>query len=800
MMLPFILSCLKPLGLNAQSFTTQGTDFWAALMPNWYGHDIDNYYISASGTRTCSVTVSNPNSGWTHTFAVPANSITTYQMPSDQCWEPNQFGIIDKGLHIVSTDTVQIWIYNQNGTPSTCDATQILPTSSLSNEYIVQSTPVDHCSTLQESRSQFSVLAPQDSTIVDLVLTNSTATGIAAGTSHTFTLNAGQILQVQGPLTSGDFSGTRVNARNCKPIAVFSGASTTTMPDVPSSSDISAGSADHTYQQNLPTAAYSTEWLLTPTAWHDTSDFVRVTAGEDNCQIYRNGTLLNTLNRGQTYQFKLNGPAHITTSQPAVLYQYLDGRHASITGGDWGDVAMFAPNNANQKIQWCCFPTFPLLNRPNYDSKYYVNIIVPTAETSLLLLDGFPLTDYHPISGTAYSYSRHPINQSIHTIFTTGSGFSAYTYGLAENWEAYAMGLGGIDTTTHITGNIHVTIDTGSCTGQLHWHDTLLLAPSTTHFTVSAPEGLCDSSYTIHLTTYPSYFDTIDSITCLDQLPWNDSLLSVPGTHTLSYQTIQGCDSIITLQLHKAPSYFDTIDSTACQQMMLWDDTLLSVPDTHILHYQTINGCDSTIMLHLSLSPLPEGSLDTGCCNDTLYIQQYALAVPGDYTITLSFPQGCDSIIHLHVDTLPHYYQFDTVYVNPDRGYLGPGGRQYWPGETFEDTLFTQMGCDSIIHISVMPIIDSTCQYHVWTPNIFTPLLGSNNRFRVISDNVTQMDVSIFYRWGDWVCTFDGLTEGWDGAKNGTPCPAGTYVYLIRFATPCQSNPKPIVGTVTLIR
>ena len=789
MMLPFILSCLKPLGLNAQSFTTQGTDFWVALMSNTLVTDIDSYYLSACGPRNCSVTISNPNSGWSHTISVNAFGITTYQLPTSECWEMNRFGITNKGLHVVSTDSVQIWVYNHNGTPSSCDATQILSTTSLGTEYIVQSTPVDHCSFLNESRSQFSVLATEDSTIVETTFSSPTANGIAAGTTRYDILNAGQILQVQGPSNSGDFSGTTVTSLNCKRIAVFSGASNTSIPDPGGSS------ADHTYQQNIPLEAFSTEWFLTPTAWHDTSDYVRVTAGEDNCQIYRNGTLLNTLNRGQTYQFKLNGPANITTSQPAVLYQYMDGRYKS-----WGDVAMFAPNSAHQVSRYCTFPTFPLNNRPGYNAKYYVNIVVPTSETSLLLLDGSPLTDFQPISGTAYSYSRHPITQNNHTLFTSGSGFCAFTYGLAENWEAYAMGLGGIDTTTRITGNNHVTIDTGSCTGQLHWHDTLLLAPSTTHFTVSAPEGLCDSSYTIHLTTYPSYFDTIDSITCLDQLPWNDSLLSVPGTHTLSYQTIQGCDSIITLQLHKAPSYFDTIDSTACQQMMLWDDTLLSVPDTHILHYQTINGCDSTIMLHLSLSPLPEGSLDTGCCNDTLYIQQYALAVPGDYTITLSYTQGCDSIIHLHVDTLPHYYQFDTVYVNPDRGYLGPGGRQYWPGETFEDSLFTQMGCDSIIRISVMPIIDSTCQYHVWTPNTFTPLLGSNNRFRVISDNITHMTVSIFHRWGDWVCTFDGLTEGWDGTKNGTPCPAGTYVYLIRFATPCQSNVKPIVGTITLLR
>ena len=348
---------MLPAKPQAQELTTQGTQFWVALMTNWLVTDVDEYYITASAPRNCTVTVTNPQSGWSHTLTVTANNLTTYQLPAEQCWQPAQFAVTDKGLRIDATDTVQIWIFNQSGTPSSCDATQILPTSALGSDYIVQSTPVEHCSTHQESHSQFSVLATEDSTIVDVTLSSPTASGIASGTTVTRTLQAGQVLQVQGPLTSGDFSGTLVKARECKKIALFSGASITNMPD---------------------------------------------------------------------------------------------------------------------------------------------------------------------------------------------------------------------------------------------------------------------------------------------------------------------------------------------------------------------------------------------------------------------------------------------------RGYLGPGGRQYWPGETFEDTLFTQMGCDSIIHISVMPIIDSTCQYHVWTPNIFTPLLGSNNRFRVISDNVTQMNVSIFYRWGDWVCTFDGLAESWDGTHNGTPCPKAPMSTSSATSPPVYSTPNPL--------
>ena len=60
--------------------------------------------------------------------------------------------------------------------------------------------------------------------------------------------------------------------------------------------------------------------------------------------------------------------------------------------------------------------------------------------------------------------------------------------------------------------------------------------------------------------------------------------------------------------------------------------------------------------------------------------------------------------------------------------------------------------------------------------------------------------MNIYQRWGEWICTFDGLTQGWDGTQAGIPCKQGTYVYLIRYKTPCLLNPKPIVGTITILR
>lgn len=718
---------------RAQCFTTSGTDFWVAMMPCWLDNDVDSYYLSASGPRSCSITIENPNTGWSHTMTIAAGGITTYQLPNVQCWQAGSCIISNTGLHVTSTDTVQLWSYLSSQTASSCDASLILPSTNLGTHYIVQTTPVDN-SYAQESHAQFSVLAIEDGTVVDMVLTNSTSTGIASGSTITRTLNAGQVFQVKGPHQTGDFSGTTVRARDCKKIAVFSGASATNMPYENNTS------SDETYHQNLPIAAYSTEWILTPTAWHDNSDYVRITSPSDNCQIYRNGNLLTTINAGQTYQFKLNSPAHVATSHPAALYQYLDSRHNSSTGGDWGDVAMFAPNPINQTTKACTFPCLPVRSRPPATSKYYVNVVVPTAETALLKLDGNPLTGFSPFPGTNYSYIRQSITNSAHAITTTGSGFSAYTYGLGENWEAYAMSLGGTDTSYKELRTDTVVIDTGSCKESIRWRDTTFAVPSN---------------------------DTLDR-----------------------------CDTLFIFNIERYPSYADTIDSASCLSPVLWDNDSYSVPGTYDIRYRSVLGCDSTLHLVLSLLAGNDTTFHSGSCTDQLQLWDSTFAVPGQYNVYLTDAEGCDSLVHLTLDRYPGYETYDTVYLEEGETHTSPDGQTYSIGGRYDITLQTIHDCDSLVHVT---IISSGCNPKIWIPNVFTPSLEGNNLFRVVSDNVTEMTVSIYRRQGDWICSFDGLTEGWDGTKEGRRCPEGTYVYFIRYKTHCLSRPKSITGTVTVI-
>ncbi len=781
---PFLFALLlSPTLLSAQELTTMGIDFWVAIMDNSQTNDADSYYITASGPRACSVTVSNPNSSWSHTMSVAAGSLTTYLLPNAQCWEAGSCVITNKGLHVTATDSVQLWVFNSSGTPSACDATHILPLQALGRNYIVQTATVDGCYR-PESRAQFSVLATEDSTTIDIVLSSATSTGIPAGSTLTQTLNAGQVYQVQSPQQIGDFSGTTVTSRDCKPIAVFSGA---TSSNIPNSFNTSA---DHLYQQNLPKEVFSTEWILTPSAWHDTTDYVRVTSSANNCLITLNGNTLTTINMGETYEFQLTTASYITTSQPAVVYQYLDSRHASNNGGDWGDASMFAPNPLNQRSKSCTFPCYHVRSRYPYNNKYYVNIVVPTAETSMITLDGNTVSGFTSITGTNYSYVRKTITESAHTLSTTGTGFIAQTYGLGENWEAYIITLGGSDTSFHAFSPMTITIDTGSCSSTFQWRDTTFAVPS--HDTISR----CEGTFIFNISLNPSFSDTIDTAFCSDTLRWGDTLLTVPGSYTFSYTTTEGCDSIIQLNLTKYVSYTDTIDTISCYNTFIWDDTTLTVPGVHAIHYTATDGCDSIIYLNVSLLDGNDTTLYIGSCDTLLLWQDSTYAVPGEHNVYFTALNGCDSIVHLTLTQYPSYELYNTVYIEEGEPYITSNGQTYYGGSQYDDTLLSIHGCDSILHTT---IISNACTPKIWAPNVFTPLDNSNNIFKVESKNVSKMTVYIYQRWGDWVCTFDGLTEGWDGTKDGKPCKESAYVYLIRYETPCLANPKPIVGTVTII-
>jgi gliding motility-associated-like protein len=107
-------------------------------------------------------------------------------------------------------------------------------------------------------------------------------------------------------------------------------------------------------------------------------------------------------------------------------------------------------------------------------------------------------------------------------------------------------------------------------------------------------------------------------------------------------------------------------------------------------------------------------------------------------------------------------------------------------------------GCTATDTLLVTP---KTCQLGVFVPTAFTPDHNGNNaRFRaLVYGTVSQFEFAVFSRWGQQVFAAQNFQDGWDGMINGTPAPAGTYVWYCRYKL--AGEPQQLQkGTVILLR
>ena len=742
-----LLLLLLTSTVSAQVYSTQGTDFWLAFLNN--NDAASSYSLVVSAKRSCTVVVTSTE-GTSLTYTANANQALNIALNSSNCFQSGSCVITSKSFHITATDTVSVSAYCRNQSAGSCDATTLIATPSLGGHYFVQNYPVVN-STHARTKAVFNVLATEDSTLVKIKFTGNTSTSLHAGDSTTVMLMQGQVYQVEGNPSNSDFSGTEVCSQNCRPIAVFAGNAIVT---IPSGSNVAY---DHVLQQMAPTYSADNDWILVPAEGYSHTDFtlqdyVRVTATSDNTQIYKNGAPLSTINRGQTHEFNIDAVAHITTSKPAMLYQYMASRHVSQQGRDRGDAAMFAPNPLRMTTRDVTFRPDSVASR-DMTSLYYVNLVVPSTDTIMLSIDGTAVAGFTPISGTNYSYKRLPITSASHHITTIGSGFIGSCYSIGENWEGVYKTLGGTAT------------------------------------------------YAVHIT------DTIDTTTCDPIFTYMGVGYAVPSTNILN----QGCiGDIILLRVSKAGDTLvtmPTIDTTLCGNSFEWHGGIYTENGDFTYYQHLENGCDSIFNLSLTLLQPVELTAKVSACKPYVTFNDSIFYEDGEHLMRYPAQTGCDTMLHLDVTLYPDYDTLYIVEIADSESYTWINGVTYTDNAYAELVARNQHGCDSIHRLVLLVSCSGNTPEptnivpNIWVPNVFTPNADNNQQFGIKSKNIDHMTVSIYRRWGERVCTFDGLTEQWDGTKNGIPCPQEAYVYIIHYhVLGSNERPEPIVGTVSLIR
>ena len=431
--------CLLILFFSCKTFlsfaqTTEGTEFWLSFMGNEKTPELS---IMVSAKRACTLTITNPNTGYSQTATlVPGlNKIPAASTPVSEAYVSSSEVVEKKSLLISSTDTIAL--FASNYVAKVFDVASILPTKALLDEYMIQT--YKNSSQKQSFPPEFLIVATEDSTIVDITPTWATLYGKPANVAFEVRLNKGECYQVQAEkVQNSTLSGSLVKARNGKKIAVFNGDMSEAIPYG------SGDDGDHLFEQAMPVPYWGTQFVVTR-SMNRAVDKVCITAKNNDTSIKRNGTLIATINSGQTFEFEVLNPdeaAYIETSCPCAVYLYLVSNHKFDTSNALGGPSMIWINPIEQMIKEINFCTYTTANTSNH----YMNLVTKTTGTAGITLSGVSTGNkaltFTPVPGNAdYSYARTTLADDSYSLKST-TGVIAHVYGLGTN-ESYGYSVGG---------------------------------------------------------------------------------------------------------------------------------------------------------------------------------------------------------------------------------------------------------------------------------------------------------------------------------------------------------------------
>ncbi len=507
--LALLLALLSlPTILFAQ--TTEGTDFWVTFMQADQGDNRMFLELSISSRSNCDVTISNPFTGYTKQVSVTANQrelVRLYEgspkatnarndMKTSKavCYAVNSEVVDTCALHVVATQPISLFASNYKY--ATFDATNVLPTESLQDNYMIQTySPSDHDGAASSQGSHFAIIATEDNTVVEYTPTASTSAirsylteyatwgddlfnvhpeyrqyqGYTPGqTLLTDTLMAGQVYYVwtgKAVGNDGDLSGTLVKAKDGKKIAVFQGNPHTNVPD-------GVKQRDHLFSQAMPTTTWGNTFAVTASKSNDgerARDIFRLMALHDGTTVYVDGDSVYTFDFAtrdpkQFWEFEIgslsasgrsgvrcfSGNNHIiTTSCACALHEFIASQVYGNSSNKQGDPAMIWINPIEQQINQITFATYESLGKDGSgtDKKttyHFVNVV--TDHPNDITLDNNSIAAQFTPFGANSSYSFAQIslgsNAASHTLKATQGGFIAHVYGYTEN-ESYGYSAGG---------------------------------------------------------------------------------------------------------------------------------------------------------------------------------------------------------------------------------------------------------------------------------------------------------------------------------------------------------------------
>ncbi|MDL2311727.1 gliding motility-associated C-terminal domain-containing protein [Bacteroidales bacterium OttesenSCG-928-B11] len=706
-----VLVFLTCQDLWGQEISTQGTEFYATFMRNGYrgnGSDTNSKItVIASAPRTCLVTITNPSSGWSVSDTVTGGAMRTFSIPDAQGYNTNYEVVSQLGLKITATDTISLFISNE--ATNSFDASIVLPTHALGEKYVTQcfipSNKSDGQHFPNSNTSCFIVIATEDSTMVDITPSKNTLGGHAANTTFSVMLNEGECYQVFSAVgeTPGDLSGSIVESRECKKIAVFNGNVLTGIP-----AGMDAG-YDHIFEQAIPVNYWGRHFVVTASLGRS-GDFVKITASADETQVKVDGLLVATIDALESYSYYLASSEkanYIETSMPAAVYLY--NTTSFYDNSALGDPSMIWIAPIEQQIKEIVFCTFTAQSI----TTHYVNIVMPTVSASTIRLNNNPLPagSIHPVAGNPnYSYARITISNGTHHL-EGDDGFFAFIYGFGgAQGYGYAVGANAIpfenDMLISQTPSAQIPEGYRYCTdkpidfsiySQYQFDTIIWILEGLQPFVADEFTHIFTDTGRYHLTAIVTFYNSI----CIP--PYVDTLYHELHVIELKNEILD--TACVGTNYSEYGFDFHVLRDTTASVVV---GTIYDCDSVNVLHLTAHPSYYTAETVHIEIEDLPFYS----------HGQSYNQA--GSYNIPLITDRGCDSVFSLVLIVHQDYLFKEEVVICEGEGYLFRGKKYGMPG-IYYDSLKTILGDDSVYQLTlhVNPVYHITIEEDICDGDLY---------------------------------------------------------------------------------
>lgn len=725
-------------GASGQS--TTGTDFWISFMQHVDQGD-NTMVVMITSTVYTTGTVSMPRSTFSQDFEVFPNVVQLITVPSSAETRGSE-QINDNALHVSSQNPISVYIHQYHGFRS--EATIVLPTPALSNQYYVMSyTGIDAFNASGES--EFIIVGIEDETTIDFTVSDHTQRGMEPGESKTITINRGQTYQVRARNSTDDLSGTFISGD--KTFNVFSGASWSGVPRF-------CGTFDNLLEQMNPVDTWGSRYVTIPTQ-DNTRDVFRLLAATDQTTITvtdLSGVVdTYTVDRGEYVEYQKSTSTFIEADQPIMVAQYLTGRDC--TANSEGDPSMVILNSVEQIKD-----TITLYNSSFQNiSQNYISIIGKTNDTDNVSFDGSSIMDlgssWTPIGlNQEFSYTVLRVGTGSHTIISQGCGVIASAFGLGDA-ESYAYAGGASFNKINAS-----PIPDGECVG----------------IPVSFDSGLPPARYNITWDVGHAGFSTgehqfeymypeieadyavsvIIEDLCFDETEMQEKIIKI------SFQQEVDVAPDIPVICEGETLMLEAFDLANASFLWTGPEEYRSVEQVSSIEnitpalsgeYQlvgTVFGCKTkakSISVGIKPRPMPDLGQDSVICENDIDPTKLSA---GDYA----------------------EYEWSTGSQQPILDVFQAG--------TYTVTITDEFNCMAADTLILLP----QCPTAIYVPTAFSPNDdGTNDLFSVDAFDLISMEFFIYDRWGNIVFESESEDESWDGTYGNLPSAAGIYSWVLSY-------------------